>query len=224
MTTDKHNLSRRQALVGIGLAAAIVPVAGVSIAKAGPGDRTAWDMAMADHLRAVAASDAFDARINAITNAYRKTVEKVPHTTLRPDPYTGHTTPITTADEWFVARARRHVAEVDAGKCWLDPAFPSLHEHLQLCRDVVAAADARDAEIKRIDERTGYSAGHEHYDALTTAICDTETVLLNMPAPDGEALFWKVERLYSPGEGIWAAGVEDQTYADLRRFLLNGRA
>ena len=45
-----------------------------------------------------------------------------------------------------------------------------------------------------------------------------------MPAPDGEALLWKIERLYKPGEGMWEEGYEDQTHADIRRFLLNGRA
>lgn len=216
-------MNRRDVIIGIGVAgaAATLPLAGAGVAKAA--DRSAWDRAMADHLRAMAASDAFDPEIDAITDAYRSAVEKVPHVILRPDPHTGHMTPVTTADEWFVKRARRHVADVDTGKCWLDPTVPDLHEHLQLCRDVAAAADARDAEIKRIDERTGYSAGHAHYDALTTAICDTETVLLNLPAPDGEALLWKINRLYKPGDGIWSKGVEDQTHADLHR-LLTGRA
>jgi hypothetical protein len=45
-----------------------------------------------------------------------------------------------------------------------------------------------------------------------------------MPAPDGEALLWKVQQLYKPGEGEWSEGVEDQTHADLRRLLSGGRA
>lgn len=59
---------------------------------------------------------------------------------------------------------------------------------------------------------------------MAKALGEAETALLNMPAPDGEALLWKVDRLYTPGEGIWSEGVEDQTCADLRRFLLQGRA
>lgn len=49
MTTDKHNISRRQTLVGIGLAGAtaIVPVAGATIAKAAQGNRSAFDTAVA---------------------------------------------------------------------------------------------------------------------------------------------------------------------------------
>jgi hypothetical protein len=186
-------------------------------------DRTAWDKAMADHLRALAASDAYDAEIDAITNAYRSAVEKVAHVTLRPDPHTGHMAPVSTADECLVKRARREVADEAAGRLRYDP-LPGLREHSTLMHDLAAAADARDAEIKRIDEQTGYSVGHEHYDALQTAICDTETVLLNMSAPDGEALLWKINRLYKPGDGIWSEGVEDQTHADLQRFLSDGRA
>jgi hypothetical protein len=60
--------------------------------------------------------------------------------------------------------------------------------------------------------------------ALQAAICDTETVLINMPARDGEALLWKVQRLYNLGDGIGREGVEDQTHGDLRRFLSSARA
>jgi hypothetical protein len=88
----------------------------------------------------------------------------------------------------------------------------------------VDAAEKRDAEIAAIDRRFRLDETNEHYEALTSAIFDAESVLLNLPAPDGEALLWKVKRLYSPGDGIWGEAVEDQTYADLHRFLSHGRA
>jgi hypothetical protein len=91
-------------------------------------------------------------------------------------------------------------------------------------QEFVDAADKRDELIAEIDQRFDWDAVNERTDALSDAICDAEAVLLDMPAPDGEALLWKVNRLYKPGEGIWSEGVEDQTHSDLHRFLSSGRA
>lgn len=74
------------------------------------------------------------------------------------------------------------------------------------------------------EHRADWEAAFNHADELDDVVNAAETVLLDMPAPDGEALLWKVGRLYGPGEGIWSEGVEDQTNADLHRFLSQGRA
>jgi hypothetical protein len=178
---------------------------------------------MSDLRSAQAASDAFDSELEAVDAAYRAAVQEVPHATLRPDPYSGRLSSVGTADEHFVRRARRFVTDIDEGRCRIDP-LSDLQEHLQLCRDLVAAADARDAALQSIDESLGWSTAHEHYDALTGRICDCQATLLNIPAPDGEALMWKVENLYTPGEGVWEASYEAQTHDDLRRLLLQGAA
>lgn len=73
--------------------------------------------------------------------------QNIPHVTLRPGPYSGKTTPVSTADERFVERARRLVNDVAAGKCSLD-AIPSLEQHFQLCNDLAAAADHRDEVVR----------------------------------------------------------------------------
>ncbi len=178
---------------------------------------------MADLSAAQAASDAFDSELDAIDAAHRAAVQEVPHVTLRPDPHTGRLSPVTTADEPFVREARRLVRDIDEGRCRIDP-ICSLQDHLQLCRELVAAADARAATLRSIDERLGWSAAHEHYEALTSRICDCQATLLNMPAPDGEAVMWKVQNLYAPGDGVWEASYEAQTHSDLRRFLLQETA
>jgi hypothetical protein len=74
------------------------------------------------------------------------------------------------------------------------------------------------------EHRADWEAAFHHADKMDDAVGAAETVLLDMPAPDGEALLWKVNRLYKPGEGIWSAEYEAQTSADLHRFLSNGRA
>ncbi|MEG3154460.1 hypothetical protein [Sphingomonas sp. RB1R13] len=72
--------------------------------------------------------------------------------------------------------------------------------------------------------RVEWEAAFHQADKMDSAISAAEKVLLDMPAPDPQAVVWKVDRLWMPGEGIWSEGVEDQAYADLRRFLLGGRA
>ena len=74
------------------------------------------------------------------------------------------------------------------------------------------------------EHRADWEAAFHHADKMDEAVSAAETVLLDMPAPDGEALLWKVARLYTPGEGIWSEGVEDQTNADLHRLLSQGRS
>ena len=217
MATNDTNLSRRETLVGIALcgATAAIPVTGASMAKGmQQPDRSAWDRAMANYERAVAASDAYDAEYEHIAAAHLSAIEAVPHVTM-PNPDRGRT--LTTANRHDVAMARsscRNLRYVEV--C----AYDGVKEN----QAFVDAADKRDAVIAQIDRRFNWDAVNEHYDALSSAIGDTETVLLDMPAPDADALLWKVERLYRPGEGMWTEGVEDQTHADLSRFLSTRRA
>lgn len=217
MATNDTNLSRRETLVGIALcgATAAVPIAGASMANAMQlPDRKAWDHAMADHERAVAASGAYDAEYERIASSHSLAVESVPHVTM-PNPNRGRI--LTTANWHDVSMARsscRSLRYVEV--C----AYDGVKEN----QAFVDAADKRDAVIADIDRRFDWDAVNERYDALSSAIGDTEMALFDMPAPDGEALLWKVTRLYKPGETMWAEGVEDQTHADLHRLLSNRRA
>jgi hypothetical protein len=217
MATNTNNLSRRETLVGIALcgATAATPIAGATIAIATQQpDRKAWDRAMVNYERAVAASDAYDAEYEHIAAAHLSAVEAVPHVTM-PSVARGRT--VTTADRHDVLMARsscRSLRYVEA----------CAYDDLKADQAFVDAADKRDAVIAGIDRRFDWDAVNERYDALSSAIGDTETVLLAMPAPDGEALLWKVNRLYTPGEAGWAEGVEDQTHADLHRLLSTGGA
>jgi hypothetical protein len=205
-------VNRREVLTGIAFGSAAVAVPAAAMAKTLPAGRTAWDRAMADLERAKAASDAYEVEYWRIEAAYKADVDKVPHFTVEID---GRS--ISTADSRQVAWARhdaRNIRYVEA--C----AYNSVRQRQQLAD----AADARDARIAAINQHHRWDAVNEHYDGLSVAICDAEEVLLNMPAPDGEALLWKVNRLYAPGAGIWEPSYEAQTHADLRRILSHGRA
>jgi hypothetical protein len=149
-----------------------------------------------------------------------------------------HHTRNTPAEQLFAAMPKaidraawdKAMAEFNQLKCEADDLYERTvvaDQAFYAARDAVphvVLADERDAEIERLDKLHGWSAAHDTYEAAIARQCDAEGQLLRMPAPDGEALMWKVESLYKPGDGLWGEGVEDQTHADLRRFLLTGRA
>lgn len=60
-------------------------------------------------------------------------------------------------------------------------------------------------------------------DALAERLSHLEDRMLDTPAPDGDALMWKIENFFGPSDTVWAEGFADQFYADARR-LLAGRA
>ena len=141
-------------------------------------------------------------------------MDRVPHVTSGDIDWGGT---VSTENEGDVRRFRSSLAAVR----YIEPCAYADHKAQ---REFIDAADKRDVVIAAISARLGYAATGQRCDLLADAVNDAEAVLLNMPPPDGEALLWRVDRLYTPGEGIWAEGVEDQTYADLRRLLSQGRA
>ena len=181
-------MNRREVLTGMALASAatVIPAAAVAASNAQP-DRAAGDRAMAELNRAKAASDAFDEHLTRVDEAYRAAAGEVPHATV--EKY-GRT--ISTADRDEVARARSSCKS-------LRYVETCAYEGARADQQLVDAADARDAQLKAIDQQVGWRAANDHYDALTDGIVEAEQVLLNIPAPDGETLLWKVNRLYAEG-------------------------
>ena len=61
------------------------------------------------------------------------------------------------------------------------------------------------------------------YERLITAQCTEEDALMVMPAPDGGALQWKLDKLLEPendgGTPCWSRDYVQQTVADYRRLL-----
>jgi hypothetical protein len=211
-------VNRRQVLTGMALASAAVAVPTVALAEPRP-DRRAWDQAFANLQAANKASDDFDGPIDAVSEAFEAGCAAIPHASFTSEDTHAFRRTLSTASQFDLAEARRFLASKIHGAD-----DPGLQPYADICRKIINADDARKEAIEQNDQRLGYSKAHAHYDALSAALSAAEAALLNMPAPDGEALLWKVNRLYAEGEGIWAAGFESQTHADLRRLLSNGRA
>lgn len=216
--------SRRALIKSAPLAAAALAIP--MSARAATADRTAWNVAMAAYNAAKAEDDAYNPVFRELHNRWTETTEAVPHVTLRPDPYTGRFEPVSTADRFFVADARRIVKELAEGKRRHDP-LPDLTEHTALLHEVVAAADKRDTEIDAISGQLGYDAASERYEALGEALYGTEDALMETPAPDLAALRWKLAKVIdSDGTNAisaWSAEYVAQTIADIARLLPEGR-
>ena len=61
-------------------------------------------------------------------------------------------------------------------------------------------------------------------DALSSRIAAVEDTIMDTPAPDGEALLWKIEHFFTPADTLWSEDYAEQFYADARRILSAGRA
>lgn len=195
------SIDRREALAGLTIAAAIGSTTSPALPRSA--NRREWNAAMAAYLEADRKSSALRPRLDKINEAYQEGRKALPEV----------------ASDWEVRRARN----AWSGVGYLEDVGDN-YERYRAYHALVKADDERKAKLEALDKRLGWTAINDRYDALTEAMSQAETALLSVPAPDGEALMWKVERLYTPGEGIWGEGYEDQTHADLRRFLLSGRA
>ena len=69
---------------------------------------------------------------------------------------------------------------------------------------------------------TGYDAANDRYDELSHRIADAEGKLMATPAPDRQALLWKLEKLLEVDHGStapWSEEYVEQTKSDMRRLL-----
>ena len=86
-------------------------------------------------------------------------------------------------------------------------------------------------EDKAVSRLTGFAQLEHVIDDVAERECDAAARLVKMPAPDGEALLWKLEHLFGEVErddggygasycGEWM----DAIMSDARRLLITGRA
>lgn len=183
-------------------------------------DRGEWNIAFNRYQEARQKCEAYDAVYDPLSKRLQVAEDAVPHIVLRPDPYSGRKSPVSTADTEFVRRARWTVANIEAGKCRFDD-LPGLQQHLQLCRDMADAADRRDAELERISEKLGYTFAANRMDELADSYCDARVGLMNTPAPDLAALRWKLDQFRDDDGDLvaWTADIAAQTFDDIARLL-----
>lgn len=218
MTT---NTTRRALIQAAPLTAAALAIP--TLAAASPNaDDTAWRAAL-DHVEALEAHDkAFSAFYSDLRARYSADRDRIPHVVLRPDPYTGRREPVTTADDFFVNRARKDVQALDEGRMRFDPT-PELIEHEALLRDLVAAADDRDGQIAAIRAKHGMDQADDASDKLGDDMAAAYFAAVDTPAPHLAALRWKLEYLLADDSTdsvpAWSMDYVRQTLADIAALL-----
>jgi hypothetical protein len=210
--------TRRALLKAAPAAVALAAIPATASAASAP-DRSKWDAAMRAFHRAKAEDDAFTPGYHQLWSRCDAALQAVPHITFPPEAYTGGRCQ-TTADAWQVREARRDIAAMDAGKLRLDP-LPGLREHYAIKRELVKAADEREAAMLAINDQFGMDEADERWEALGEATCAARDALMDMPAPDLGALRWKLEQLPDPDGDMpaWTADFVRQTFADVTRLL-----
>lgn len=204
--------------------AAVAVTLPVRPATRATGYEAKWSAALEAYENAKAEAEAFDPTYMVVWEQCHEECKAVPHAVLRPDPHSGRHSPISTADDWYVRRARRDVAALNAGRMRFEP-LQELQEYESLLRDVVSAADGRDATIQAIRDRYDMDKLDTQSEEISERLCAARDRVMNTAAPDLAALRWKLDQLISPdGEMLgWTADFIRQTVADYRQ-LLGGNA
>lgn len=192
-----NDLNRRDALAAISLAAAIP--SGSKLSKA------EWYRLRDRYNEAVAAYEAWDEAGQADYDAFHAAAEAI-------KPNLSYTVPGTSLkfDYW------RDVSQLDRQQ-------PLLPEEVR--QELNARYAEYQAEYARLSARYGMSEmirqDREHSDNISR-LADQ---LLGTPAPDQEALLWKMEHLWlGDEEASWSKEAVSAVLSDARRLLSTGRA
>jgi len=207
----------RRAMLGaiatVAAGAAMAPACGMVI-NAGL-DRSAWDNAMAAFEVAKAHYQASYRRYNEAERQYRQNQPKRPEVK---HPYL-----FGMSDDYLYDRADLQALAANLATL---PNSAAAKKAIDAIRDY----RARSAIVRKT---VGYDALCEAMERDCDAACGLEAALMQLPAPDGTALLWKLEVAFGSDRAPFPDGVEytpslsreylAQTFADMRR-LLSGEA
>jgi hypothetical protein len=224
------HLSRRAALTGLALAggAALAPIAAGALATTPTADRSAWDAKARAYEKAKAEGLAHDPIWTAAHERY---------TAGRPDK--ADVIDWNTLGVSYVAHGDHTARVMDVekewqkyltgeGKWWWGGESP------EACKAKMRGALDTVLEFRRLEAEAYAHSGAEAADETTEALADVENeawnTLLLTPAPDGDALLYKLHLLFGE-EGpdrdysdSWNMKLIDAVMADARRILATGRA
>ncbi len=224
-------VNRRTALAAIGTVGTLAAIPAAAATTNQSTDRSAWDQAFRrmEHTKSVADADSavFD-KIAAAWEAGRPSMDAI------------HWREFSIVNGF--GQDRFHVAymlDVEAewqdflsreNKTWWapDPAHNKrTKERRRAALDSVLEFRRKNEEHNRA---TGYTQAAERNDRLDEARYNAKWDLIRTPAPDGEALLWKLETLFGPDachDGSvtpWSEEAIAPVMADARRLLSHGRA
>ncbi len=227
----KSELTRRAALAGLAGAPVSMMALGIPAAATTGEDRTAWDRAFTIYQRAKAAAEADNAAFERLEEAYLASfpsMDSIDFRQLSVFNGFGHNRlhiayRMDVEQEWqdFLARENKTWWAVD----------PEQNRKTKERRR--AALDSVLEFRRKVEEHgknTSYTEAAERNDRLDEASYNAKWDLIRTPAPDGEALLWKLETLFGPDAcdngsvTPWSEEAIAPVMADARRLLSKGRA
>lgn len=218
---DKVETSRRSLLGAIAIAASVAVLASQCApqpAHAAPVDRAKWDCAMRKCLAAKHAVEDDDKLHASIMQAFEREAPSYEQIDFSAFPFADRKAVAHTLD--LDVRWERFLA--CEGRSWFPE--PSSRDAV-IARHKASFDSVRAYRSQRaaLDRRLGVSAAADRNDALNDAYTAAIDDLIEMPAPDGPALLWKLEYLLDCGTSGWSPGWNDdyvqQALADARRLL-----
>ena len=211
-------MNRREVLTGMALASAAVAVPATVVAKSLPASRVAWDRAMAHMRRCEEAFKRSEQGYDAFEQAYeraRPSVDMIDFHEFRPAPDRDHVARVLDIDKYEEQRLSSE------GKLWWA-------ENPEACRAKIRAACDSVREFRRLErdaaQRTGFHAYSEKHEAISERHSEALDALVEMPAPDAEALLWKITYLFTASDTCWSEDFTAQFFTDANRLLLKGTA
>jgi hypothetical protein len=203
-------------------AIAAVPIAAIAGIEERAANRRPWNLAMADLERAraahAAAAEAYD-RMQAAWEIDQPSMEMIDWKEFPFADKEDMAKWVDVEQEW------RFFLESE-GKLWWSPDPAATKAKHRAALDSILEFRRREAEH---DARNGYFEAFERLDHAQDALKAAEQVLFDMPAPDHEALLWKLEHAARSGlrdsfPRPWEGERADPVLADARRLLSVRRA
>ena len=212
-------MNRREMLTGIAGAGATVALSAPTIAKSLPADRAQWDAAFAYMEACKAKADESERAWEPIYEAYEAGIPTSDHINWK---------------EFSPCPDKRHILhgtfDVDAheqwrlgseGKLWWAKDPDNVRAEIKATCEQVREFRR---QLKALNDRLGYDAAtdrlEKHVDQYSAAL----TALVELPAPDAEALLWKINHLFTAADTTWTEEYTAQFHSDATRLLSQGRA
>ena len=142
--------------------------------------------------------------------------------------------PITDRGEWNFAMASYEAAKAHSDNYDAAHFFPAWEREqaVEEAHGLVWGQPGFFEQRKALQEQHGYQVPdgvHDEQERLVEVMCDAEHAVWQTPAPDLQALRWKLERVIDAepekghGTSSWAPEYVAQTMADIARLLPEGR-
>ena len=212
-------MNRRQALIGMGAVATLgaTPVAGAMLINNRQSDRRAWDAAFAHMERTKRLADALGEKWDRLAEAREAAMPSSDHIDFREFAFLSKQEVLHSYD------LDRHELwqQAGEGRVWWAKDPDAFRAKVRAACDAVRQWRCdRDA----LDERLDFARISQQQEDASEAYSDALSVLVEMPAPDSEALLWKIRYLFTSADTAWVEEYTAQFHRDAKRLLSTGRA